>query len=232
MKSALKFAFGLSSGIAILIVALLLPNRLDPFSESLAASDITRAPTTHAWAEQITKPGLPNLHRVTDELYRGAQPTWEGFRELQALGVKTVINLRYFHDEREPVTNAGLMYEEIPMNTWHAEDEDVVRFLQLLANHDRAPFFIHCHHGSDRAGMLTAAYRIVIQDWSKDEAIEEMAQGGFGFHPMWQNLVEYIRDLDVEKLRQQSFPTPTQETVSFGTEKNSETQVGAVSNGK
>jgi len=46
-----------------------------------------------------------------------------------------------------------------------------------------------------------------VQGWTKDEAIAEMTQGGFGFHEVWQNLVEYLRDLDVEKLKRQAFPS-------------------------
>lgn len=207
-----------SVGTVILIVTLLLSGcqwRSFPDGQ-VSEPGVTLPPPAHAWAVRIIKPGLPNLHRVSDDLYRGAQPTTEGFRELQAMGVKTIINLRFFFNDQEAMAGSDLAYEEIWMNAWHAEDEDLVRFLQLITDHDRAPFFVHCHHGADRAGMLSAVYRILVQGWTKDEAIAEMTQGGFGFHPMWQNLVVYLRDLDVEKLRQRAFPTHTRETVSFG----------------
>ena len=54
--------------------------------------------------------------------------------------------------------------------------------------------------------MMCAIYRIVIQGWTKDEAIAEMTQGGFGFHSVWENLVDYLQQLDVEKLKRQAFP--------------------------
>lgn len=209
----------LSFGTVILVATLLLPGcQLRSFpDEQVFESNLTLPPHSHAWATRITKPGLPNLHRVSDDLYRGAQPTAEGFRELQAMGVKTVINLRFNYNEREKIAGTNLAYEEIPMNAWHTKDEDVVRFLQLLTDKEQAPFFVHCQHGADRAGVLTGVYRIVIQGWTKDEAIAEMSRGGFGFHGMWQNLVEYLQNLDVEKLKQRAFPTRTQETVTFGT---------------
>ena len=50
------------------------------------------------WATPLSRPGLLNLHQVADNLYRGAQPTEVGFLELKAMGIKTVINLRNFHD--------------------------------------------------------------------------------------------------------------------------------------
>ncbi len=163
----------------------------------------TLAAASREWAVRIEKPGLPNLRRVSNDLYGGGEPTAEGLRQLDALGVKTIINLRSFHKGGKKIPGTDLAYEEIPMNTWHAEDEDAVRFLKLLADRNRAPFFIYCHHGADRTGLLCAVYRIVIQGWTKDEAIAEMILGGFGFHGVWQNLVDYLRKLDVEKLKRQ-----------------------------
>lgn len=207
----MKLSFSTASVTVICIAALLLPGCQSYASQQgqVFQPGVTRESPFHVWAVPIEKPGLPNLHRVSDDLYRGAQPTAEGFRQLKAMGVKTVINLRYFYNDRDKIAGTDLAYEEIPMNTWHAEDEDVVRFLQLVADQNRAPFFVHCHYGADRSGMLFGVYRIVIQGWTKDEAIAEMTQGGFGFHAVWQNLVEYLRNLDVEKLKRQAFPSPT-----------------------
>lgn len=204
--------------VVVLLAALLLPGcQLHSFPEGqVVPPAVTLPPPAHAWATRISKPGLPNLHRVSDDLYRGAQPTAAGFRELQAMGVKTVINLRYFFNERAEIAGTDLAYEEIPMHSWHAEDEDVVRFLRLVADKSRAPFFVHCHYGADRSGMLTGVYRIVVQGWSKEEAIAEMLRGEFGFHVIWQNLVDYLQNLDVEKLKQQAFHPRTLGTITTG----------------
>jgi hypothetical protein len=50
----------------------------------------------------------------------------------------------------------------------------------------------------------SAGYRIVIQGWTKEEAIAEMTDGGFGFHSIWSNLVDYLRELDVARLKRAS----------------------------
>ena len=39
------------------------------------------------WAMPLTLEGVPNLHRLTDYLYRSEQPTAEGFRNLEKLGI-------------------------------------------------------------------------------------------------------------------------------------------------
>jgi hypothetical protein len=43
-----------------------------------------------------------------------------------------------------------------------------------------------------------------VQNWPKEEAIKEMTKGDYGFYFIWQNIVNYIRKLDVEKIRQQA----------------------------
>lgn len=192
--------------LTAILTAMLLVSGCEWFSandQRVSQPDGTLEAPSREWAVRIEKSGLPNLRRVSEDLFAGGEPTAEGFRQLKVMGVKTVINLRFFHDDGKRITGTDLAYEEIPMNTWHAEDEDVVRFLKLLANRDRAPFFIYCRHGADRSGLLCAVYRIVIQGWTKDEAISEMTQGGFGFHGVWQNLIDYLRKLDVEKMKRQ-----------------------------
>lgn len=153
-------------------------------------------------AEQ--RPGLGNFHCVTRNLYRGRQPTAEGMRSLEAMGVKTVIDLRAFHSDADEATGTKLALERISFKTWHPEDEDMVRFLQIVTARKNQPVFVHCQHGSDRTGMMIAIHRIAIESWSKREAIDEMTKGGFGFHPMWKNLVAYIEKLDVAALKRRA----------------------------
>lgn len=163
-----------------------------------------------SWAEPLPgRPGLPNLHRVSDALYRGAQPKREGFAELKAMGIRTVIDLRTGHDERGHCEEHGLQYVRIPMQAWRTEDEDTLEFLRVVTDPERQPVFLHCLHGADRAGVLTAVYRVAVQGWSKDEALREMREGGFGFHEQFQNLLHYVLELDVEAIRRRAgLPAP------------------------
>jgi len=202
----MKLNFSKASFTLILVATLLISGCRSTSADERQAPqpNVPLSSSSRVWAVRIEKPGLPNLHRVSGDLYRGAQPTAEGFRQLKAMSVKTIINLRFFYDDREKFAGTDLAYEEIWMNAWHAEDEDVIRFLKLVSDRSRAPFFIHCQHGADRTGMMCAVYCIVIQGWTKDEAIAEMTQGGFGFHGIWQNLIEYVRNLDVKKLKRQA----------------------------
>jgi protein tyrosine/serine phosphatase len=131
-------------------------------------------------------------------------PSEEGMRQLKKFGIKTVVNLRAFRSDRDEIKDANFGFEDISVKPWHSEDEDAVRFLKIVADKNRTPVFVHCHYGSDRTGTMCAIYRIVVQGWTKDEAIEEMTKGNFGFHEIWGNLADYIRGLDIEKIRQQA----------------------------
>jgi len=162
------------------------------------------APRPAAWATPLQRPGLPNLHKVSDDLYRGAQPTAEGMSELKKMGVRTVVNLRALHSDRDELADTGLAYEHIPMNAWNAETDDIVRFLQIVTDRAKTPVFVHCLHGADRTGTLCAVYRVVVQNWTKDQAIREMKEGGFGHHSIFINLPRFIQDLDVEAIRKKA----------------------------
>ena len=156
------------------------------------------------WAQRLELPGVDNLHKVSDELYRGAQPTIEGMERLKELGIKTIVNLRSFHSDREEIGDTGLSYEHIYMKTWNAEDKEVVRFLKIVTDPNRTPILVHCQRGADRTGTMCAIYRIAVQGWSKEEAIAEMTEGGFGFYTGWKNLIYYIRELDIDEIKRQA----------------------------
>lgn len=153
------------------------------------------------WAKPIELEGVPNLHKVSDTLYRSAQPTAEGMQALKTFGIETIVNLRSFHSDRNKISNTGLVYEHIYMKAWHPEEKEAVRFLQIATNPKRTPVLVHCQHGADRTGTMCALYRVAVQGWRKEDAIDEMIQGDFGFHGIWDNLIRWINALDIEKIK-------------------------------
>jgi protein tyrosine phosphatase (PTP) superfamily phosphohydrolase (DUF442 family) len=156
------------------------------------------------WAVPIQMEGVPNLYKVSDTLYRSAQLSAPGMKNVKAMGIETVINLRSFHSDRAEIRDTGLAYESISMKAWHAEEEDAVEFLQIVTNARRCPVLVHCQHGADRTGTMCALYRVAVQGWTKEEALKEMVQGGFGFHGIWENLIQWIDGLDIEKIKKRA----------------------------
>jgi protein tyrosine/serine phosphatase len=176
-----------------------------------AVAPAIAGPRPPNWASPVAaSPGLPNLHRVNSLLYRSAQPSKEGFVFLGTQAslaqadrpIKTVVSLRAFNDDDALIpASSGLRLEQIRFKTWHPEDEDVVKFLRIATTPALQPVLVHCQHGSDRTGTMVAIYRIAFEGWTKAQATDEMINGGFGFHPMWQNLLAYIEELDVNAIK-------------------------------
>lgn len=157
-------------------------------------------PRPEHWARAIEDESLPNFHEVTPTLFRGAMPETAGFAELERRGVRTVVSLRQLSRDVAPA-DCGLELREIPMWTWKPEEAQVIEFLALATDDRCQPVFVHCAHGADRTGLMCALYRVVVQDWSKDEALAEMREGGFGHHAVWDELTQFVRDADVPHLR-------------------------------
>jgi len=182
-----------------------------PLTFSMACSASAGEPTRPAaWAVPQQGEGLSNFFKVTDNLYRGAQPSAEGMKTLEKLGFKTVINLRNLHDDDELLKGTALKGIHIDVNPMDADDwEEHLAFLKAATDPANLPVFLHCQHGADRTGMMIAVYRMAVQGWSRAEALREMTEGGYGFHKVWWNIVRAVKKVDVEKLRKAAgLPAP------------------------
>lgn len=129
--------------------------------------------------------GLPNFGEVTPTLFRGAQPSAQGLKALAKMGVNIVVDARgdRADSEGKQVTQLGMKYVAIPWRCPFPNDDVFVKFLKLMRDNPDKKVFVHCRLGDDRTGMMVAAYRMAIQDWSADEAMHEMQQFGFStFH--------------------------------------------------
>lgn len=166
-----------------------------------AAPEPARAPRPDTWAEPVELEGVPNLHRITPMLYRSEQPTALGMRNLEKLGIRTVINLRAFNDDEDEVRGTNLRTERTKILTWRVDDRHVIEVMRMLRRTENGPFLIHCQHGADRTGLMSAMYRMLEQDWSADDALAELVDGGYGYHSVWRNIRRYVRSVDVEALR-------------------------------
>jgi protein tyrosine/serine phosphatase len=129
---------------------------------------------------------LPRFVKVTDSLYRGAQPTEEGFRRLKELGIKTIINLRAEDElgfsEKEAVERLGLRYHNVALpGLSRPGDEQVARVMGIIEAPENGPVFIHCRRGSDRTGTIAAIYRISHEGWTADQALAEAKRNGLSW---------------------------------------------------
>ena len=146
---------------------------------------------------QIT--GVHNAGRITDFLYRGAQPKETGLSELKLLGVTTIVDLRGEDQEKiawehKHAESLGMRFVHIPVSGWSPPtDEQVVQFLSLFRKEPGQKVFVHCRFGDDRTGVFVATYRMAFEKWSAEQAMKEMYF--FGFNGFWHPAMKsFIRD--------------------------------------
>jgi tyrosine-protein phosphatase SIW14 len=130
--------------------------------------------------------GLPNFHKVDEHVYRGAQPTPEGFRNLASLGIKTIVDLRGPEHseaaEKKIVEADGMRYVGIPMRGMTTPtDRQISDALKLMNDPASGPVFIHCRRGADRTGAVIACYRISHDHWDAARAQDEANNFGMNF---------------------------------------------------
>lgn len=141
---------------------------------------------------------LPNFHQVDEHVYRGGQPSAEGFKDLAALGIKSVIDLRQIGEhsqaeEQKSVTDLGMRYISIPMKGMSdPKDEQVAAVEAIFNDPAQGPVFVHCKRGADRTGMVVAVYRISHDNWDNKKALSEAKSNGMSFFE--RALQHYVMD--------------------------------------
>lgn len=158
---------------------------------------------------------LPLFHRVDENYVRGSQPARGGVSTLKRLGVKTIVDLRSIYDHTDDLKSAadvaGLAYEWVPMSVWNPPtDEEATRFVSVVSDTTKGPFFVFCADGLNRTGEMTAIYRVARNNWSVEKALEESDE--LGFSPYYYTLRDYVWDY-ARKFRPSAVP-PTGRRVS------------------
>lgn len=161
------------------------------------------------WGLAIAK--KHNFYQVNSWLYRSEQPSDLLLPYLQQQKIDIVINLRTRNEDLTLLKHQNIQLIHIQINTWDIQRQQIVKVMQILqkaqAAHQRV--LIHCYHGSDRTGTMVAMSRILLENWSSDDAINEMKHGGYGFHPIWMNIDGLFKTKNIDWMRQQ-LAHPTQ----------------------
>jgi protein tyrosine/serine phosphatase len=125
---------------------------------------------------------IKNFGKMDDRLYRGAQPKEEDYKDLAAIGVKTVIDLTDSptNYEKRSVESLGMRYVNIPMSdSSYPKQESINAFLKLVNDPSTGVMFIHCAGGRHRTGVMGAVYRFNVNHWNYDQAYAEMKDYDF-----------------------------------------------------
>src|SRR5689334_16676405 len=166
---------------------------------SLAQNPLQTRPGN--WATKVELGDLSNGFLIDTLLYRSEQPSRADMKILESRGFVTIVNLRNVRNDRRKARGTSLVLVHVPVNTWRMSYDDVLTSLKAIKA-AKGPVMLHCIHGSDRTGVVTACYRMTEQGWSKEDAIDEFLNGGYGYHTGWfPNILRLLQEMDVDKLK-------------------------------
>jgi tyrosine-protein phosphatase SIW14 len=151
--------------------------------------------------------GVPDFGEVTPTLYRGGQPTREGFDRLAKMGINIVVDTGRSKRDEKQIKQLGMRYVSLAWYCPFPKDDVFARFLKLVKQNPDKKIFVHCRLGNDRTGMMIAAYRMGGQGWTAEQAMKEMHLFGYTavHHPMCPGLAGY----------EKSFPERLKESPAF-----------------
>ena len=155
------------------------------------------------WGQSIQP--VHNFYQISETVFRSEQPDQDLVQSLKAQKIDVIINLRSRNQDLKKLSNLGFELVHIPIHTWAIDREDLLKVMQQIqhAEQNQQKVLLHCYHGSDRTGASVAMYRIIFQNWSTTDALAEMKHGGYGFHPIWQNIEPLFSPENIKWIQQQ-----------------------------
>ncbi len=140
---------------------------------------------------------IKNFGQMDERFYRGAQPAEQDYKDLAALGVKTVIDLQAEPKdyEKSTVESLGMTYINIPMaDKAYPTAEATTMFLKVASDPATGKFFVHCAGGRHRTGAMGAVYRFEFYDWNFEQVYAEMKQ--YDFYTNWGHAAfkDFVKD--------------------------------------
>jgi protein tyrosine/serine phosphatase len=155
---------------------------------------------------------IKNFGQMDERFYRGAQPKESDYKDLAALGVKTVIDLQDDPTsyEKRDVEALGMRYINIPMSdTQYPKATDIDAFLKFANDPETGKFYVHCAGGRHRTGVIGAVYRFNHDHWSYDQAYAEMKV--YDFYTRWGHgaMKQFVQDYWQQRLTDQTQATRT-----------------------
>lgn len=122
-----------------------------------------------------------NRHRVSDRMWRSAQPGPGDIAWAARKGIKTIVNLRgaracgSYALEREAAAKRGLTLVDFSIGSREAPYRDALEEAEKLFGAIAYPALMHCKSGADRAGFMSAFYLLVHEKRPLEEAVKQLS---------------------------------------------------------
>src|SRR5262249_44206149 len=100
---------------------------------------------------------------------------------IQERGIRTVLNLRgccvpldWYLDECRVTHGLNVAQEDMSLSATRMPSTSELRRLVEVLDHCEYPVLIHCFRGADRTGLASAIVRLLQDDVSLDEALDQL----------------------------------------------------------
>lgn len=145
---------------------------------------------------------LHNGHKLTDQVYSGAQPEDEAaFAELQRLGVKTIISVDGAAPDAATARKYGIRYVHLPMG-YDTVPKDTGLAIAKAMTELPGPYYVHCHHGRHRSAAAVAVACVTVGSLDPSRAEEVLKTFGTGanYTGLWASAHE-ARPLPIDQIK-------------------------------
>jgi protein tyrosine phosphatase (PTP) superfamily phosphohydrolase (DUF442 family) len=118
--------------------------------------------------------GLHRYHKWSENVGQGAQPEGDiAFKNLKALGYKTILSVDGSVPDVEGAKKHGLRYVHVPIG-YDGVPEELALKIAATLQVSGGPVFVHCHHGKHRGPAAAMVLRICADKIPNAQALKEM----------------------------------------------------------
>lgn len=135
---------------------------------------------------------ITHMQKISDILYRGSEPGVNELERLKAQGIKTIVSCRTNPEKSKArlAEKLGMNFINIPTGVFIAPGtKEINVFLRLVHNPANQPVYVSCIIGTDRTSVYVAAYRVVDQHYTYEQACADMKKNHL--KPWWYSFRQY-----------------------------------------
>lgn len=143
--------------------------------------------------------GITNFARVETTVACAGAITPDSVAAIKDMGFRSIINLRLeseeganIDDEAAAARTAGIKFVHLPFGGAQLDPHVADQFLDVIAESDSEPAFIHCA-GGGRAATMWFIKRVVLDRWDTDRAMAEATDLGLTAERLKTFALDYVQ---------------------------------------
>lgn len=135
--------------------------------------------------------------RVSQGLTRGSRLTAADATDLARRGYKGVVSLCKEYDDSDIIRKAGMtpLHLKIVDNTAPPVNL-MIEFLDFVSQPQYQPAYVHCEAGKGRTGCAVAVYRMAVQRFTAQQALDDGKKFGLVLKDQINFIIQFFDDLN------------------------------------